>query len=88
MCRYAALPALRVKRRGVWQEHTWAKYRDEATAFARALLSLGLRPFDTVGIMSFNCPGEVCCLLQAVWLPDVWNWLRIVDSFVPVSPLL
>ncbi len=48
--------ALRVKRMGVWQPYTWTQYRDEVTACALMLRSLGLQDGDHIGILSDNRP--------------------------------
>ena len=48
---------MKVKRDGEWQTHTWAQFNEEASAFAKSLIHLGLQPYDTVGIMGFNSPG-------------------------------
>ena len=47
-------PALREKRLGVWQERTWASYRDEVLAAAIAMLDAGVSPGDHVAILSEN----------------------------------
>ncbi|TVP65003.1 MAG: long-chain fatty acid--CoA ligase [Nitriliruptor sp.] len=47
-------PALREKRLGVWDERTWAGYRDEVLAAAIAMLDAGVRRGDHVAILSEN----------------------------------
>jgi len=47
-------PALREKRLGVWDERTWAGYRDEVLAAAIAMLDAGVRHGDHVAILSEN----------------------------------
>ena len=46
--------ALREKADGIWRELTWAAYRDEVAAAARALIDLGVQPGDHVAILSDN----------------------------------
>lgn len=46
--------AVRSKRRGVWQEVTWARYWHDVEAAARMLLALGLTPGGHVVILSEN----------------------------------
>lgn len=40
--------------RGV--KYTWLEYYDNAHRFARSLISIGLKPFDTVSVIGFNAP--------------------------------
>lgn len=47
-------PALREKRLGVWQERSWAGYRDEVLATAIAMLDAGVDRGDHVAILSEN----------------------------------
>lgn len=47
-------PALREKRLGVWEERTWASYRDEVLAAAIAMLDAGVNHGDHVAILSEN----------------------------------
>ncbi|KAF0695231.1 Aste57867_13943 [Aphanomyces stellatus] len=37
-----------------WQSYTWTEYYNESVRFAKALLHLGFRQFDTVGLSGFN----------------------------------
>ena len=46
--------AMRSKELGLWREHSWAEYWDEIQDVAHALLSLGVRRGDRVGIQSEN----------------------------------
>jgi long-chain acyl-CoA synthetase len=48
--------ALREKWLGIWQETTWAEYRDLVERAAHGLLALGVRPGDRVAIESANRP--------------------------------
>jgi long-chain acyl-CoA synthetase len=47
-------PALREKRLGVWEERSWAGYRDEVLATAIAMLDAGVGRGDHVAILSEN----------------------------------
>lgn len=46
--------ALRQKEFGIWRTVTWAEYDDRARGFGLGLLQLGLRPGQTVAILSEN----------------------------------
>ncbi len=48
--------ALREKRLGLWQEVSWSEYRDHVASAARALWEVGVRPGDSVAILSDNRP--------------------------------
>jgi hypothetical protein len=39
-----------------WKAWTYAEYREEVRAAARAFIALGLAPFDAVAIYGFNAP--------------------------------
>lgn len=51
--------ALRAKRRGIYQEVTWAGYLQHVTHFALGLRACGLEPGDRVAIMGDPCPEWV-----------------------------
>lgn len=57
--------ALREKEFGIWQSVTWAGYLDHVKYFCLGLLSLGLRPEDTVAIIGDNRPEWVYAELAA-----------------------
>jgi long-chain acyl-CoA synthetase len=48
--------ALREKSLGIWQETTWAEYRDSVERAAHGLLALGIRPRERVAIQTENRP--------------------------------
>lgn len=39
-----------------WKSWTWEEYKTNVDLFAKALISVGIRPFDVVNIMGFNAP--------------------------------
>ena len=53
---WASAPALRHKRRGLWQSLTWAEYYTRARAVGLALADLGLQRGDTVSVLAENRP--------------------------------
>ncbi|MGX7828154.1 AMP-dependent synthetase/ligase [Actinokineospora sp. 24-640] len=57
--------ALRHKRRGVWQEWTWAQYADWVAAAAAGLRELGVGPGDRVAVHAENRPEWVVADLAA-----------------------
>ncbi len=52
-------PAYFIKRDGEWQATSWTTYADEVDEAARALMTLGFEPGDTVAILGFNRPEWV-----------------------------
>src|SRR4051794_37986783 len=48
-------PALRYKRDGLYHDLSWADYRRQADRAAAALIGLGVRPGDRVGLLAENC---------------------------------
>jgi long-chain acyl-CoA synthetase len=57
--------ALRVKRRGRWEEITWAGYAGQVARAAQGLRALGVRPGDAVAIHGENRPEWVIADLAA-----------------------
>lgn len=51
--------ALRHKRRGIWNELTWAGLRDEVAALALGLEARGVRAGDAVALLGENRPGWI-----------------------------
>lgn len=52
-------PAYYVREGGVWKATSWASYGREVSRAARALISLGFEPGQTVTILGFNRPEWV-----------------------------
>ena len=48
--------ALRKKRYGIWGTYSWQDYYENVKAFSLGLISLGLKPKDTVAILGDNDP--------------------------------
>jgi long-chain acyl-CoA synthetase len=57
--------ALRQKEFGVWQPVTWAQYAQQARGFGLGLLQLGLRPGQSLAVLSENCREWVYAELGA-----------------------
>ncbi len=56
-CRASARDiALREKRFGIWREHTWAEFFEQARDFGLGLVALGVEPGDRVAIHSEDRP--------------------------------
>lgn len=54
--RCKSLPALKVKRENEWKTWTFIDYLKDVKRFARALIKLGLNPFETINLIGFNSP--------------------------------
>jgi long-chain acyl-CoA synthetase len=52
--RLGSRPALRWKQDGLWRELSWAEYHEAVQACAAALLDVGVRPGDRVGLLAEN----------------------------------
>ena len=52
--RFADRPALWTRRGGDWVATTWREYARKVKLFAQGLVSLGVKPGETVGILGFN----------------------------------
>ena len=57
--------ALREKEFGIWQSVTWRQYLEHVRDFSLGLISLGLRPGETLGIIGDNRPEWVYAELAA-----------------------
>ena len=57
--------ALREKKYGIWQEVTWREYAAHVRAVALGLDGLGLRPGDTIAVISGNRPAWLYVELAA-----------------------
>ncbi|MGD2186768.1 MAG: AMP-binding protein, partial [Desulfobacterales bacterium] len=57
--------ALREKEFGIWQSVTWQQYLEHVRDFSLGLISLGLRPGKTLGIIGNNRPEWVYAELAA-----------------------
>ena len=54
---FGSAPAYREKEFGIWQSWTWAETKEEVTALALGLLTLGLAKGDHVAILGRNRPA-------------------------------
>ncbi|MGH2945536.1 MAG: AMP-binding protein [Solirubrobacteraceae bacterium] len=57
--------ALREKRYGIWQPHTWADYEQRVRHFACGLASMGFERGETLAILGDNRPEWVISELAA-----------------------
>jgi long-chain acyl-CoA synthetase len=57
--------ALREKEFGIWQSVTWQQYLEHVRDFSLGLISLGLKPGETLGIIGDNRPEWVYAELAA-----------------------
>ncbi len=57
--------ALRLRDYGIWQAITWKQYYDHVKYFALGLISLGLKPEETIAIIGDNRPEWVIAELAA-----------------------
>lgn len=55
----ASIAALRWRTDTGWREHSWEDYRTRALDFGAGLITLGLEPGQTVGLISHNQPNWV-----------------------------
>ncbi|OQR90244.1 long-chain-fatty-acid-CoA ligase [Achlya hypogyna] len=59
-------PSHHIKKDGVWTIKTWNELNAEVEAFAKALIHLGLAPFECVSIIGFNASEWVVANLGAI----------------------
>ncbi|OQV22651.1 Long-chain-fatty-acid--CoA ligase ACSBG2 [Hypsibius exemplaris] len=64
---FAHLPALKVKRGGVWKTWTYLDYFNDVRTAAKAFIHLGLEPFHAVGIIGFNSPEWFISDIAAIY---------------------
>ena len=65
------LPALKVKRDGEWKTYTWLEYFTECKKFAKSLLHIGHKPFESVNIIGFNSPEWVIANCGAIFAQGI-----------------
>ena len=70
---WAAMPALRHKRRGLWQSLSWAEYYAQARALGLALADLGVRRGEVVAVLAENRPEWVIADIGAQAMGIVGN---------------
>ena len=67
----ATRPAMRERRRGIWQTATWAEYDAQVRAFAGGLAAQGFRRGDRLAVLGDNRPKLYWALLAAQTLGGV-----------------
>eukprot|EP00026_Physarum_polycephalum_P004408 Phypoly_transcript_04427.p1 GENE.Phypoly_transcript_04427~~Phypoly_transcript_04427.p1 ORF type:complete len:660 (+),score=152.47 Phypoly_transcript_04427:135-2114(+) len=85
--KYKHEKALSVKRDGVWLTWTYQQYYDQIIRFAKALIKIGLKPFETCSILGFNSPewfmadvgtifaGGIACGIYATNGPEACKYI-------------
>lgn len=68
---HAGLPAMREKRRGIWQTRTWSALADEVRTLAAALAASGLQPGSHVALIGDNRPRLYAAMCATQWLGGV-----------------
>src|SRR5260370_19722780 len=71
--RRGAQVALREKKYGIWQEVTWREYAAHVRAVALGLERLGVRPGDTLAVISGNRPA--------------WLYVELAAQSIGATPL-
>jgi len=66
-----ARPAIRERRRGIWQTVNWALYDANVQTFAGGLATQGFRRGDRLAVLGDNRPNLYCALLAAQALGGV-----------------
>src|SRR5664279_3586729 len=54
--KYGERTALRYRENGQWQDISWKDVGERVRAVAKALLEMGIKTGDMVGVFSQNCP--------------------------------
>ena len=54
--KWSTQTAMCMKNRGIWQRYSWKHYYDQVKYFSLGLMSLGLKPGETVCIIGDNEP--------------------------------
>ena len=80
--------AYRVKKRGIYQERTWADLRDRVARCAVAMKELGLAKGKTVALMGDPCEEYVICELAAQSLGAITYGIYPTSSSVEVRYLM
>src|SRR5258706_8486204 len=87
-------PAMREKRRGIWQTVNWSEYDAHVRAFARGLAAHGFRRGDRLAVLGDNRPELHWALLAAqslggmvvpIWPDADGAWLTRVLREAAVS---
>ncbi len=88
-CReWAAAPALRVKRRGLWQGVSWAGYFEQARAIGLALRALGLQSGQVVSVLAENRPEWLYADVGAQAMGFIGNGIYPTCSAEQVAQVL
>jgi len=80
--------AMRVKRRGLYREITWAEYRECAEALCHGLRALGLQPGDRVAILGDPCPEWLFAEMAALCAGGIVFGIYPTSSVAQIAALL
>lgn len=80
--------AMRVKRRGIYQEITWREYRKQVERVSLGLTAVGLKPGERVAILGDPCPGWIFAEMATLAAGGICYGLYPTSSPAQVSKLL
>ena len=60
-------PALYIERGGVWINYTWHQFHKNVINFAKAAISIGVEPYQTVNILGNNSPEWFFAFLGGIY---------------------
>ena len=72
--------AMREKHLGIWRAISWRDYGERAKHIGLGLVSLGLKPRDTVSIIGDNCPEWLYADMGVLSVGGVSNGIYTTDS--------
>ncbi|KNZ31879.1 MAG: hypothetical protein AD742_15270 [Methylibium sp. NZG] len=85
---WAALPALRSKRRGLWAGVSWAQYFEHARAVGLGLLDLGCKRGEVVSVLAENRPEWLYADMGAQCVGLIGNGIYPTSSPEQVAHVL
>ena len=85
---WGALPALRCKRRGLWQGFSWAAYYEQVRAIGLALIELGCRRGEVISVLAENRPEWLFADLGAICAGLIGNGIYPTASAEQVLHVL
>jgi long-chain acyl-CoA synthetase len=80
--------SMRVKRRGLWQSHSWAEYGDAACTVAAALRAMGVQRGQVVSVLAENRPEWLFFDMGAQLAGAVGNGIYTTSSPAQVAYVL
>ena len=68
------------EKNGQWESWTWNHYHKEVLSFAKALINIGVQPYNSVNILGFNSPEWFAAFIGGIYAAVIPSGIYITNN--------